>query len=475
MKYARPAPISGWSPIRFLLAVLAITFAVELGVMFLLPVLLPLATPEWTRAVVDAGLLTLISAPILWWLFIHPLRGIALAEQARSAAIVGAAVEGIITMDGEGVLESFNPGAERIFGYAAAEVRGRNIRLLLPSWAPQQRDRRVDALPDAGRTIDLHACRKDGTEFPVEISVAGWERDGATCYSVIIRDVTERKAVREALRESEERYRDLFEHANDFIQSVAPDGSILYVNQAWRAALGYTEQEISSLSLLDVIHPDSKAHCMELFQRVMAGDAVPRAEVTFVTKAGRAIVAEGSVNCNIKNGRPVATRAIFRDVTERKRAEEQLTDTLKTRADFVSFVTHQLRTPLTGIKWMLELAAQESDASSDLGSHISDARASAERLIRLVNDLLNAARLESGTLSMVLQETHLGPLTQSVIDELAGLIQEKGHRLLVAGGEDRTAVLVEPQLIRPDLVRIRREPGRDVRVHAASGEVRQWA
>jgi len=62
-----------------------------------------------------------------------------------------------------------------------------------------------------------------------------------------------------------------------------------------------------------------------------------------------------------------------------------------------------------------------------------------------------------------------------VVDELAGLIQEKGHRLLVAGGEDRTAVLVEPQLIRPDLVRIRREPGRDVRVHAASGEVRQWA
>jgi len=103
MKYARPAPISGWSPIRFLLAVLAITFAVELGVMFLLPVLLPLATPEWTRAVVDAGLLTLISAPILWWLFIHPLRGIALAEQARSAAVIGAAVEGIITMDGEGM------------------------------------------------------------------------------------------------------------------------------------------------------------------------------------------------------------------------------------------------------------------------------------------------------------------------------------------------------------------------------------
>lgn len=97
---------------------------------------------------------------------------------------------------------------------------------------------------------------------------------------------------------------------------------------------------------------------------------------------------------------------------------------------------------------MLELAAQEPAAPLELQSYISDARESAERLIRLVNDLLDASRMEAGMLSMVLQKTQLGPLTQSVIDEMAGLIQEKRHRLSVAGGENRTAVLADPQLLR---------------------------
>jgi PAS domain S-box-containing protein len=292
------------------------------------------------------------------------------------------------------------------------------------------------------------AARRIG-EGNFDIPVAVTARDELATLAQTFNEMSARLGrLLKDLGESEERYRDLFEHANDLIQSVAPDGSFLYVNQAWRAALGYTEQEVASLSVFDVVHPDSKAHCTELFQRVMAGDAIPRVEVTFVTKDGRAIVAEGNVNCSIKNGRPVATRAIFRDVTERKRAEEKATEAVKMRFDFVAFVTHQLRTPLAGIKWMLELAAQESEASGELRSYISDARESADRLIRLVNDLLDASRLEGGRLSMVLQETQLGPLTQSVTDELAGLVQEKGHRLSVADGEDGTPVLVDPQLLR---------------------------
>jgi len=129
------------------------------------------------------------------------------------------------------------------------------------------------------------------------------------------------------------------------------------------------------------------------------------------------------------------------DVTLERQASQMKTD-------FVSFVTHQLRTPLAGIKWMLELAAQTPEMVGEAGSYVADARAAAERLIGLVNDLLDISRLESGKLSMTLQPTSLSKLTKGVLDDLAPLIREKGHQLTVTGAGDATEVPADPQLLR---------------------------
>ena len=128
----------------------------------------------------------------------------------------------------------------------------------------------------------------------------------------------------EALRKSEERYRDLFENATDLIQSCSPDGKLIYVNRAWREALGYSAEEVPGLSIFDIIHPRSRPHCQEMFGRVMLGEQVDQIEAMFVTKDGRTITVEGSSSCRFKDGKPVATRSIFRDITERKRAEHAL-------------------------------------------------------------------------------------------------------------------------------------------------------
>ncbi len=128
----------------------------------------------------------------------------------------------------------------------------------------------------------------------------------------------------EALRKSEERYRDLFENASDLIQSCAPDGKLMFANRAWCEALGYTADEIPSLSIFDIIHPSSRQHCMDMFSRVTAGEKVDHIEAKFVTKDGGTIRVEGSSSCRFKDGKPVATRSIFRDITERDRAQKAL-------------------------------------------------------------------------------------------------------------------------------------------------------
>jgi PAS domain S-box-containing protein len=121
--------------------------------------------------------------------------------------------------------------------------------------------------------------------------------------------------------ESEQRFRDLFENATDLIQSVAPDGRILYVNPAWKRTLGYSDEEIESLSIMDIVHPDWRKHCGCIMQSLMASGRIEGIEAVFVARDGREIAVEGGATCRFVNGVPVSTRGIFHDVTDRRREE----------------------------------------------------------------------------------------------------------------------------------------------------------
>ncbi|MEH2078951.1 MAG: adenylate/guanylate cyclase domain-containing protein [Nostoc sp.] len=133
-----------------------------------------------------------------------------------------------------------------------------------------------------------------------------------------------RKQAEDALVESEERYRDLFENANDLIQSVNPSGRFLYVNRAWRETLGYSEAEIVNMSIFDIIHPEFKQSSLQRFYRVLSGEKFGQIITIFVTKDGQTIFLEGNINCKFVEGHPVAIRGIFRDVTQRVAVEEAL-------------------------------------------------------------------------------------------------------------------------------------------------------
>jgi diguanylate cyclase (GGDEF)-like protein/PAS domain S-box-containing protein len=134
----------------------------------------------------------------------------------------------------------------------------------------------------------------------------------------------ERQTAEEALRESEERYRNLVENAHDMIQSVDPNGRLLFVNRAWLDTMGYREQDISSLTLGQLLHPESAAHFRELFQRLTAGESPVLVEGIFVAKDGRSVPVEGSATGRYVDGRLVATHSIFRNVAERKEWEARL-------------------------------------------------------------------------------------------------------------------------------------------------------
>jgi two-component system phosphate regulon sensor histidine kinase PhoR len=118
------------------------------------------------------------------------------------------------------------------------------------------------------------------------------------------------------------------------------------------------------------------------------------------------------------------------------------------KSDFVSFVTHQLRTPLAGIRWLLELAQGEPGLPAETSSLLRDAQDANRRLIALVNDLLDVSRLESGKLAVALGPVDLVQVTQSVLDELAPLMRDRGHRAALEAEGGLPAALADPTLLR---------------------------
>jgi PAS domain S-box-containing protein len=120
-------------------------------------------------------------------------------------------------------------------------------------------------------------------------------------------------------------YKEIVDNSHDLIQCVDSEGKLVYVNQSWLSTLNYSAEEIESITLWDIIHPDSMEHCMTVFQQVIAGKAVGKVEAIFVAKDGTPVLVEGNVGLKLdEDGRFIYTRGIFRDVSELKQANEEI-------------------------------------------------------------------------------------------------------------------------------------------------------
>ena len=152
-----------------------------------------------------------------------------------------------------------------------------------------------------------------------EASAAILEANAALAVEVKVRGRAER-----VLQESEERLQDFLDNANDLIHSTDPEGEILYVNEAWKRTFGYTDEEIKGLNIHSLIDPESRDAFRGVIKRLFQGEAISDFEVGFRARNGKRLMCSGSSNCRFEAGHPVATRTILRNVTEERRAEEEL-------------------------------------------------------------------------------------------------------------------------------------------------------
>jgi len=148
---------------------------------------------------------------------------------------------------------------------------------------------------------------------------------------------------------------ELVDNASDIIQSIAPDGSFLYVNNTWLSTLGYVRHEVHSLKFFDVIHPDDRDHCSEVFQNLMQGEKIEPTEVKFLAKDGRTILLEGNVTCHIQESQPISTFGVFRDISDRKEQETRLKKDAEKIKHFAYAVAHDLKNPAIALHGITRL------------------------------------------------------------------------------------------------------------------------
>jgi PAS domain S-box-containing protein len=247
-------------------------------------------------------------------------------SEAQFRSVMESAIDAIISADAEGKIRSWNSAATALFSYTGAEVIGQPIEIIIPERFRQSHEegiRRVSSGGEShviGKTVELAAIRKDGSEFPVELSLATWFLDEKRYYTGIIRDISERK-------QAEQKFRSVTESAIDAIISADHIGEIVSWNKAATNILGYTEEEVIG-KRLELIIPDRfhEAHRNGMARFTKTGEAHvigTTVELAARTKSGEEVPIELSLSTwTVRDDRYYT--GIIRDIGERKRAEEAL-------------------------------------------------------------------------------------------------------------------------------------------------------
>ncbi len=258
----------------------------------------------------------------------------ALSEnEERIRALVNTVIDGIITIDNKGLIETFNPAAGKIFGYHADEVIGKNVKLLMPEPYQSEHDNYIKKyiktskakIIGVGREVD--GKRKDGTIFPIDLAVSEMQIGTKRLFIGIVRDITERRKAEKALRESEERWQFALEGSGDGIWDWNIQTNEVFFSKQWKEMLGFEEDEISNK--LDEwekrTHPDDIGWVTEEIQKHFRGEIpvyVSEHRVLCKDGAYKWILDRGKVITFTEDGKPLRMVGTHTDITERKKAEE---------------------------------------------------------------------------------------------------------------------------------------------------------
>ncbi|CAN7394054.1 PAS domain S-box protein [Polaromonas sp. LjRoot131] len=355
-------------------------------------------------------------------------------SEAMSRSITEGMVEAVITTSSDDIVLEANAAALQLFGYARSELVGRDVSELVPERLRHQYKEftgmmraRPEAFRIAGR--EVRALRRDGSEFLVSVSFGDVHVGGRRLFTAVMYDITESKRTTEALRASESQLRQVTDTVPALIAYLDTDQRFRFHNRAYEDNFGLSYEQIDGKPLADVLGPDVYETVREKVDEVLSGHTV-RYERTQVTPQGQrrhyAMQYFPRYDEGANADKVIGFFSLGTDITELKRIDRMKTE-------FVSTVSHELRTPLTSIRGSLGLISGgvAGELPEAVKSLVGIAKNNCERLIRLINDILDSEKIESGKLRLDLQVVDLKQLVEQALIANEGFASQHGVSLVM--------------------------------------------
>ena len=362
--------------------------------------------------------------------------------QALLAAIVESSDDAIVSKSLEGVILTWNSGAQRIFGYTAAEAIGQSINLIIPPERRQEEREILRRLRRGERIDHLETVRvaKDGQRLDISLTVSP-VRDAKgriVGASKVARDITERRRITEALQEQELQLTAITDATPALISYVDAELRYLFVNRQYEAWFGRARQEILGQRMDILLGEGAMEMLRPHVDAALRGETVHFETLSPYRDGGTRWIDAQYVPRRDAQGRVLGFFVLVLDISERKRAEEALReseqalkDADRRKNEFLATLAHELRNPLAPLRNGVQILRMAAGDPLAVEQCLAMMDRQLTQMARLVDDLMDVNRITSGKVALRKERVDLGRVILQAVETSRPRIEAGGHELML--------------------------------------------